>query len=387
MTNTIIHYNEDELKQLSNNELSKIISELNIDMAHLSRKLRAFHPKLLDELVFRTHFLDDLYGTNVVPMPARLYCIYHNINECPKCSNPNCNNKVKWRRINFNIYCCKDCGYSDENRAKKAQQTCLRHFGVTHQMKHKSVIDKIKQTNLQRYGFENPAQSAQIRAKIEQTCIERYGHKCSLQNKEIHDKAISTMINKFGVEYPLQNIEIQNKFKQTSVLKYGTEYPMQSEQVKQNLAQSLLYKYGVDNFSKSPLFALHHTNRIFHDNIWFDSSWEVKVYDFLKKNNITFEYSPKIVLPYEYDGGLHYYHPDFLTCNKLYEVKGDNFFRIDESTGQEEMFCPYRDEDWSDEKYDWMCSLYEAKHQCMIQNNVVILRSKEVNNLTIELFQ
>ena len=142
-------------------------------------------------------------------------------------------------------------------------------------------------------------------------------------------------------------------------------------------------RYGVSNFSQSPLFSAYHRRRIFHDNIWFDSNWEVKVYDYLKGNHIPFEYSPSISLPYKYDGRTFYYHPDFLADGRLYEVKGDQFFRINESTGQEEMFNPYREQEWSDERYEWECRKYEAKHQCMLRNNVIILRESQIDDLTL----
>ena len=113
----------------------------------------------------------------------------------------------------------------------------------------------------------------------------------------------------------------------------------------------------------------------------FDSNWEVLVYEFCKDNNIDVEYSPSITYEYEYDGITWTYHPDFLVNGKLYEVKGDQFFRINESTNQEEMFCPYRNPDWSDEHYNWMCGKYEAKHQCMLKNNIVILRNSDIQNI------
>lgn len=117
----------------------------------------------------------------------------------------------------------------------------------------------------------------------------------------------------------------------------------------------------------------------------FGSSWEFLVYDFLIEHNIQFEYQPDISIPYEYKGTHHTYHPDFKVGDRIIEIKGDNFFRINESSGEEEMFCPYRNEDWSDEKYDWMCGLYEAKHQCMITNYVIILREQNIKNLKTNL--
>lgn len=113
----------------------------------------------------------------------------------------------------------------------------------------------------------------------------------------------------------------------------------------------------------------------------FDSTWEVKVYEFCRDNNIPIEYSPEISYDYEYDGKTWTYHPDFLINGKVYEIKGEQFFRVNESTGQEEMFCPYKEKEWSDEYYAWVCRKYEAKHQCMLRNNVVILREQDMENL------
>ena len=116
----------------------------------------------------------------------------------------------------------------------------------------------------------------------------------------------------------------------------------------------------------------------------FATSWEFKVYDFLTEHGIPFEYQIEPI-PYEYDGGIHYYHPDFLVHGKIFEVKGDNFFRINEETGEEEMYLTWKG-DLSDEEYKWRCGREEAKHQCMIANNVIILRHSQINNLTIEMF-
>ena len=123
-----------------------------------------------------------------------------------------------------------------------------------------------------------------------------------------------------------------------------------------------------------------------YPNIKFTTSWEFKVYDFLIENHIEFEYQPEIAIPYEYDGTTWTYHPDFRVGDRIVEVKGDNFFRINEETGKEEMYKTWRDPNISDEEYEWQCGKEEAKHQCMITNNVTILRKKDIDNLSIESF-
>ena len=50
------------------------------------------------------------------------------------------------------------------------------------------------------------------------------------------------------------------------------------------------------------------------------------------------------------------------------------------------MYCPWRKPEWSDDYYIWRCGLEEAKHQCMLTNEVKILRKKDVENLTVEMF-
>lgn len=106
----------------------------------------------------------------------------------------------------------------------------------------------------------------------------------------------------------------------------------------------------------------------------FGSSWEFNVYDFLIENSIEFEYQPSISFDYEYDGRTWTYHPDFLINGKVYEVKGDMFFRVNESTGKEEMFCPWGRKKLGEERWKWLCGKSEAKHQCMLKNGVIILR-------------
>lgn len=99
-----------------------------------------------------------------------------------------------------------------------------------------------------------------------------------------------------------------------------------------------------------------------------------------------FEYQPNISFDYYLNDERHTYHPDFKVRQKIIEVKGDQFFRINESTGVEEMYCPWRYPEWSDEYYAYKCALFEAKYQCMKQNGVIILRANQINNLSIKMF-
>lgn len=132
---------------------------------------------------------------------------------------------------------------------------------------------------------------------------------------------------------------------------------------------------------------LEHSGRYInpkYPELVFGSSWEFKVYDFLVEHDIEFQFQPDIILPYEFEGKTHFYHPDFLINGKIYEVKGEQFFRKNKQ-GVEEMCCPRRRKE-SEQEYERRCSRHRAKHQCMLRNNVVILRGKNIRNLTLELF-
>lgn len=86
------------------------------------------------------------------------------------------------------------------------------------------------------------------------------------------------------------------------------------------------------------------------------------------RKHCSFEFQPNIKLKYVYDNIVHYYQPDFLINNKLYEVKGEQFFDGDK------MICPYN-------RNNYLDGIAEAKHQCMLKNNVIILRKNDIEKI------
>ena len=413
MTNSIIHYSIDEVKRLSNRELLEHIRELNMPVRSMSKFIKnGHHIPVLDELISRTNFLDSTSRV-FVPILARLYCIEHDITEHPRCQNPNCPNVVEWRNglHRFAPYCSMKCRDSDpefQTRKRqgmflkhgvyncmeldwvkdKAKQTTKERFGVEHATQSKVIQEKTKRTNEERYGVSYVFQSEEFRKKSEATCEAKYGVKHPCQNPNILERQKQTFIENYGT-HPMKTKEGVEKVKQTMMERHGVECAFQLDYVKERLRESNISKYGVMWYMQSPEYhkkRKHKYTSQKYPDLTFDSTWEVKVYEFCRDSNIPIEYSPKISYEYEYDGRIWTYHPDFLINGKVYEVKGDNFFRTNES-GQEEMFCPYRDEDWSDEKYNWMCSKFEAKHQCMLYHHIIILRNKHIDNLSKELFQ
>lgn len=247
------------------------------------------------------------------------------------------------------------------------------------------MIEKMKATNLKRYGVENPFQAEQFKEKSRQTCLAKYGVDCyakteesrkatgvRLNSPEIMEKRFATNLEKYGSTCPMQSEENKEKIKKTFLEKYGQEAYMGSEDFKQKVKETVKEKYGVDNVSQleevKDLKRKGRGARYNYDNHFFDSSWELAFYYFLKKKGVDFEFQPVDArIDYMYNGEKHTYYPDFKVGNQIVEIKGDQFF--DENGKMINPFDRSQDE------------LFEAKHQCMLQNNVRILTEKELDKI------
>ena len=340
---------------------------------------------------------------------------------------------------------CRYCVFSDPDVVQKRDQTCInrfgvkyynqteesklrhkdayrKHYGVNHvseldwfkkllsdkynnksEEEKKQINDKRIKTNQERFNADYFQETYEWKYKSIETCNLKFGTDYASQNKEIAakisislcsksddewqeilDKRRTTNLERYDVESYSQTDEFKQKCIETCHNRYGVDHYSQTKECWDKIKETCNLKYGYDFYQQSPEYYANRTWKYTnpkHPDMTFGSSWEFIVYDFLLENHIVFEYQPPVSLPYEYKETHHTYHPDFRIGDKIVEVKGDNFFRINPETDKEEMFCPYRDEDWSDEKYEWMCGLYEAKHQCMIANNIIILRREQIENL------
>lgn len=215
------------------------------------------------------------------------------------------------------------------------------------------ATEKRTQTMLDRYGVASLAQIEGRTIKTAQTKLQRYGD-ATYNNR---DKANATVTVKYGSldafhhynvvrgaetklqRYGTSTYNNREKFEMTSLRKYGVRTPIQCKEV----SDKAHYKYT-------------------YNDIIFDSSYDLSYYIWLTDNNIQFEYRPDVQFTYEYDGKTHYYNPDFRIGDHLVELKGQQFFKDKNPEGP--MVNPYN------HKQD---GLYEAKHQCMLANNVEII--------------
>lgn len=351
---------------------------------------------------------------------------------------PICGKRCVFRRFGrfYTIYCSTECAKSDtsilekrrttcrerygvdnytqtEEFKEKSKDTCRRLYGVDNYTQTKECQEKRKNTCKEIYGVEHPSQSEKCKQKQKDTCIKKYGVDNYAKTKECHEKMEKTCIERYGVdnysstqecrekvrntfrknfgvdhysqtdEYKIQvkntcqekwgvdnyaqTEECQEKMRNTCQERFGVNHYSLTDECKQKQKDTCKERYGVDHYSKTTEFAHRRRKQIsYKDYLTFDSSWELMVYQFCEENNIPCEYQPNIQFTYEYDGKTHIYQPDFLINGKLYEVKGDHFFDGDK------MINPFnRNQD----------DFYEAKHQCMIENNIRILRNCDISNL------
>ncbi len=106
-------------------------------------------------------------------------------------------------------------------------------------------------------------------------------------------------------------------------------------------------------------------NKPNYNGVYFDSIWELNVYKYCIKNNISIIREP-ISIEYIFNNKTLSAYPDFLIKNTLVEIKGNQFVKQDGT-----WINPYAKED---------SGAMEAKHQALLKANVKIWYEKDVND-------
>ena len=226
-----------------------------------------------------------------------------------------------------------------------------------------------RSTSLAHYGVEHPSKSEVVRNRMKQTLIDRYGTTVIMNIDGVREKARATSRSRYGTDYPAQNPAILAKSKDTMFKRYGTTNTMRVPMFVEKAKRTLRANYGVDSMMRSEELLLKSRQTKFNkqkkencikvEGGYLDpSSWECKVYELCVKHHLNFKYHP-MALPFEFEGRIRHYEPDFEIDGRLYECKGDQFIRDD---GR-----------WQSVYDHSMDDLYEAKHQCAIKHGVRIL--------------
>jgi hypothetical protein len=222
----------------------KIISPGNKASRTCSRRLDN-NPILREILYAETHFLDKSFSDSL-----RLTAIIKDIVEEPHCLT--CNTILyEFGKRYCNYSCLAKNKKVQEQRLKKARETCLNRFGYVNANKSKHVRDKIDKTNLERYGNRCSAQGKEIKERIRKTSIERYGVEHPLRSLKAIEKVKRNNIKKYGVPTPLESNFIQDKIKTTHLERIGVENPFAHEIIKEKIRNTNLERYGYESPIKS----------------------------------------------------------------------------------------------------------------------------------------
>ena len=191
-----------------------------------------------------------------------------------------------------------------------------------------AIKDKAKETNRRLHNADWFVQTDEFKEKSKQTCLKHSNGKYEYSGQ--YPEAIAKRVEKFDAVKSLEH------YRATSLERYGVDNPMKIPEIRKRSQHKYLFE-GAN----------------------FDSMPEIAYYIYLRDHNIEFEYQPNISFEYLDKEKIRTYQPDFLVEGTYVEIKGKHFF--DESGN---MINPY------DERQN---SRYEAKHRCMVENNVKIV--------------
>lgn len=321
----------------------------------LTAHIKYFHNKTIKEY-YNTYFKKDTDGF------------------CKTCGKPT---EFLSLRLGYHEYCCNKCVQASKEIQEKIKKTNRERYGSDYYSKTDKWLNSIKKTNQKKYGCDFAGQNEEVKEKALKTCQEKYGTTTYSQTEECKQKMAESNLKKYGKTAIMQVEEFKGKSVKTCQEKYGKNNVSQVKEIQDKKIETNRQKYGVDWFNNnkkaietniqkygasSPMqnhdIRCKSQQKYLYNMKFFDSSWELAYYIWLKDHNINFKYQPNISFEYEYENNKHIYHPDFLVESEIYEIKGPQFFK------DGKMINPYDSS---------LNNLFEAKHQCMIKNNVKII--------------
>ena len=254
------------------------------------------------------NYLDELYPDSD-SYTEKLYRLYYNISERPKCKC-GCGNFTTFYRFSKGyreFYSCKCVQNYKETKEKIINTKKL--------LNNKIIQEKYKQTCLKKYGVEHPLKSKVIQDKIEQNNQEKYGYSYTISSKEVREKSKQTILNRYGVDNAAKSEICKKKVKQTCLEKFGVDNYAKTKESKEKYKQTCLKKYGVENLSKLPEIINKITQIKLRNKSFNKSKGEEEIFKLLTKkfNTVIRQYSSDL-----YPFNCDFYIPEinlYIECN------------------------------------------------------------------------
>ena len=167
-----------------------------------------------------------------------------------------------------------------------------------------------------------------------------------------------------------QEKEEWQKHRQETISNYTTK---QREEIRKKKQETWNKKSKEEKHEIARKQAHNSNHKYFYKGIDFHSFDEMAYYIFNIEctSNKIIRNNNDFYLEYEFEGKLSSYYPDFKVNDKIVEIKGLHFFKNKDPN--EIMICPYHYKKDTPEIIDRRNRKFEAKHQCMLKNNVKII--------------
>lgn len=297
---------------------------------------------------------------------TKIYWVLNGLTDFPKCQH--CGKTLDKINVIITVgyrpFCSIACSSKDKTVREKYKNTCLNRFGVQNPSQSDCVKRKKRNTSLQTYGVDSPGKSEVIKQKIRTTCLKKYGVDSVFKVNSIKASIKATIKQRYGVEHQCQSDSVKRKITTTHLKRHGVKYPMQSATIQQKIKATMLKRYGVANSAQHHASRIKQQQRYCFEDVNFDSAPELALYIYLKDHNIPFTYQPETDFWYTFNNKQHKYIPDFKIGDEYVEIKGNHL--LDKETNT-----------WVNPWNSDLDELYEAKHQCCLDNNVKILYTED----------
>ena len=136
----------------------------------------------------------NLNGIFDIPFKEKIYLCLNGMKSVPKCKNPNCNKKVKFKNstIGYLTYCSNKCISSDPDIIKKKEDKSMEKWGTKTPAESSTIKDKIIKTNNEKCGGNSPMNNELIKKKSSNTLLKNHGVSNPSNSKVLIEKRIES---------------------------------------------------------------------------------------------------------------------------------------------------------------------------------------------------
>lgn len=192
-------------------EVVEIVKNLNLKRFGRvcdSKKYKEIFEKIKSE----TGFLNDLNPT----ITQRIWHIENNNSSVILCKN--CNNKVKWKKGSYAMFCSTKCVANDVEIKTKREKTNVEKYGVKNPFQSEKIKNDIKTKVISQYNVENVSQINYADGVLEKLSDRQWLYEEHIVNK----KTLVEIGKMLGVNYTtigeyLKKHNIQQKYFSSSI--------------------------------------------------------------------------------------------------------------------------------------------------------------------------